>query len=78
MELVTQEDLLDQCFKDLLEINDELNSNDELVKFITSADNTAAEKKAKLQEIFGNGETILRKRGYWILKAVRTDTDIDK
>ncbi|MBQ1467043.1 MAG: class I SAM-dependent methyltransferase [Solobacterium sp.] len=33
---------------------------------------------AKLQEIFGNGETILRKRGYWILKAVRTDTDINK
>ncbi len=32
----------------------------------------------KLQEIFGNGETILRKRGYWILKAVRTNTDIDK
>ena len=54
MELVTQEDLIDVCYKDLKEINDEINSDEELLKFITSADKSIDEKKARLQEIFEN------------------------
>lgn len=54
MELVTQEDLIDVCFKDLMEINDELNANEELAKYIVSADHSSADKKKKLQEVFNN------------------------
>ena len=52
MELVTQEDLIDVCFQDLNEINDEINSNEELARYITSDAYSSEEKKQKLQEIF--------------------------
>ena len=52
MELVTQEDLIDVSFNELNAINDAINSDEELARFINSADRSSQEKKEKLQEIF--------------------------
>jgi len=38
MELVSQEDLIDVCYKDLKDINNALNRDEELLKYITSAE----------------------------------------
>ncbi len=52
MELVTQEDLIDVSFNELSQINDAINADAELARFITSADRSSQEKKEKLQEVF--------------------------
>ncbi len=62
MELMSQEDLVDICYEDLKDINDALNSDPELLQFITSADHSSAEKKERLQEVFNHElyESVLR------------------
>ena len=62
MELMSQEDLVDICYEDLKDINDRLNSDPELLQFITSADHSVIEKKEKLQEVFNHElyESVLR------------------
>ncbi|MBR5340811.1 MAG: F0F1 ATP synthase subunit alpha [Erysipelotrichaceae bacterium] len=61
MELVSQEDLIDTCYRDLKDINNALNRDEELLKYITSAEYTSSQKKKKLQEVFANelDETVL-------------------
>ncbi len=54
MELFAQEGMLDICYLDINMINDELNSNVELVRVFTSADISNTEKKRRLQETFHN------------------------
>ena len=49
MELATQENMIDDCFRDLLDINAELNANEELTRCITSDAYSNEEKKRKLQ-----------------------------
>ncbi len=62
MELMSQEDLVDICYEDLKDINDRLNSDPELLAFLTSADHSSAEKKERLQEAFDHElyESVLR------------------
>ncbi len=62
MELATQENMIDDCFRDLLDINGELNDNEELVRYITSDAYTNEEKKRRLQEVFNYSlsESVLR------------------
>ncbi|MBQ2583350.1 MAG: F0F1 ATP synthase subunit alpha, partial [Erysipelotrichaceae bacterium] len=54
MELANQEGSVDDCYRELKSINDELNRNEELAKYITSSEYSSAEKKRKLQEVFHN------------------------
>ncbi len=54
MELANQEGSVDDCYRELKSINDELNRNEELTKYITSSEYSSAEKKRKLQEVFHN------------------------
>ena len=54
MELANQEGSVDDCYRELKSINDELNRNEELTKYITSSEHSSAEKKRKLQEVFHN------------------------
>ena len=54
MELANQEGSVDDCYRELKSINDELNRNEELAKYITSSEHSSAEKKRKLQEVFHN------------------------
>ena len=54
MELANQEGQVELLFSEIKRINDELNKNEELVRYIDSADYTANEKKQKLQEVFNN------------------------
>ena len=49
MELANQEGQVELLFSEIKRINDELNKNEELVRFIDSADHTVNEKKLKLQ-----------------------------
>ena len=62
MELATQENMIDDCFRDLLDINEELNDSEELVRYITSDAYTSEEKKRRLQELFNYSlsESVLR------------------
>ncbi|MBR5754985.1 MAG: ATP synthase F1 subunit delta, partial [Erysipelotrichaceae bacterium] len=54
MELANQEGQVELLFSEIKRINDELNRNDELLRYIDSVDHSYAEKKAKLQEVFDN------------------------
>ena len=54
MELASQEDTVDLFYRDLKRINNELNRDEELAKFIESDDFSSEEKKRKLQEVFNN------------------------
>ena len=54
MELANQEGQVELLFSEIKRINDELNKNDELLRYIDSPDHTVNEKKAKLQEVFEN------------------------
>ena len=54
MELASQEDTVDLFYRDLKRINNELNRDEDLAKFIESDDFSSEEKKRKLQEVFNN------------------------
>ena len=54
IELANQEGEIDACFLEYKRINDELNKNEELAKYIVSSDYSSADKKKKLQEVFNN------------------------
>ena len=54
MELANQEGSVDDCYREIKSINDELNRNEELAKYITSSEYSSADKKRKLQEVFHN------------------------
>ena len=62
LELMSQEDLVDICYEDLRSINDALNADPELLKYITSADHSSQKKKERLQEVFNHElyESVLR------------------
>ena len=52
MELANQEGSVDDCYREIKSINEELNRNEELAKYITSSEYSSAQKKRKLQEVF--------------------------
>lgn len=52
MELANQEGQVELVFSEISRINDELNKNDELSRYIESADYSSEEKKARLQDVF--------------------------
>ena len=52
MELANQEGLVELLFSEIKRINDELNRNAELSRYIDSSDYSAEEKKARLQDVF--------------------------
>lgn len=54
MELANQEGSVDDCYREIKSINEELNRNEELAKYITSSEYSSAQKKRKLQEVFHN------------------------
>ena len=54
MELVTQEELVDECYRDLRKINDALNYDEVLHRYIESEYVSNADKKERLQEYFDN------------------------
>ncbi|MBP5280516.1 MAG: ATP synthase F1 subunit delta, partial [Erysipelotrichaceae bacterium] len=54
MELANQENMVEDCYSEIKAINDELNNNIELARYLTSADHSSEEKKIKLQEVFNN------------------------
>lgn len=54
MELANQEGSVDECYREIKNINNELNRNEELAKYIVSEDYSSTEKKKKLQEVFNN------------------------
>ncbi|MBQ6125669.1 MAG: ATP synthase F1 subunit delta, partial [Erysipelotrichaceae bacterium] len=54
MELANQEGQVELLFSEIKRINDELNRNAELSRYIDSSDYSSEEKKAKLQEVFHN------------------------
>ena len=51
MELANQENMVEDCYSEIKAINDELNNNIELARYLTSADHSSEEKKIKLQEV---------------------------
>ncbi len=67
MELATQENMIDDCFRDLLDINGELNVNDELLRYITSDAYTNEEKKRRLQEVFNYSLSEPVLRGFFLV-----------
>ena len=54
MELANQEGSVDECYREIKNINNELNRNEELAKYIVSAEHSSTDKKRKLQEVFNN------------------------
>ena len=54
MELANQENMVEDCYSEIKAINDELNNNPELARYMVSADYSSADKKKKLQEVFNN------------------------
>ena len=54
IELANQEGEIDSCFDELKRINDEINRNEELAKYIVSSEYSSNDKKKKLQEVFDN------------------------
>ena len=54
MELANQEGSVDECYREIKNINNELNRNEELAKYIVSAEYSSTDKKRKLQEVFNN------------------------
>ena len=54
MELANQENIVESCYSEIKAINDELNNNPELARYMVSADYSSEEKKKKLQEVFNN------------------------
>ena len=52
MELVTQEELVDDCFRDLRAINDALDADEQLADYIASETHSSSDKKKRLQETF--------------------------
>jgi len=54
MELAKQEGSVDHCYREIKSINDEINRNDELAKYLVSDDYSSSQKKEKLQEVFKN------------------------
>ncbi|MBQ1567013.1 MAG: F0F1 ATP synthase subunit alpha [Erysipelotrichaceae bacterium] len=54
MELANQENMVESCYSEIKAINDELNNNPELARYIVSSDYSSEDKKRKLQEVFNN------------------------
>ena len=54
MDLANQEGSVDEIYSEIKAINDELNRNEDLAKYIVSSEYSSAEKKKKLQEAFNN------------------------
>lgn len=54
MELANQENMVESCYGEIKAINDELNNNPELARYIVSSDYSSEDKKRKLQEVFNN------------------------
>ena len=54
MELANQENMVESCYSEIKAINDELNNNPELARYMVSADYSSDDKKRKLQEVFNN------------------------
>ena len=54
MELANQENMVESCYSEIKAINDEVNSNPELARYLVSADYSSDDKKRKLQEVFNN------------------------
>ena len=54
MELANQENMVESCYSEIKAINDEINSNPELARYLVSADYSSDDKKRKLQEVFNN------------------------
>ncbi len=54
MELANQENIVESCYSEIKAINDELNNNPELSRYLVSADHSSEDKKRKLQEVFNN------------------------
>ena len=54
MELANQENMVESCYSEIKAINDELNNNPELARYMVSADHSSEDKKRKLQEVFNN------------------------
>ena len=54
MELANQEGYVDQCYREIKSINDEINRNDDLAKYLVSDEYSSSQKKNKLQEVFNN------------------------
>ena len=54
MELANQEGFVDQCYRELKAINEKLNTNEDLERYLLSTDYNSTEKKEKLQEVFNN------------------------
>ena len=54
MELANQEGSVDECYREIKNINNELNRNEELAKYIVSTEHSSTDKKRKLQEVFNN------------------------
>ncbi|MBR5755218.1 MAG: ATP synthase F1 subunit delta, partial [Erysipelotrichaceae bacterium] len=52
MELANQEGQVELIYPEIKRINDELNKNDELLRYIDSAEYKSSEKKLRLQEAF--------------------------
>lgn len=54
MDLANQENVVEDFYIELKAINDELNCNPELARYIASSDYSSEDKKIKLQEVFNN------------------------
>lgn len=54
MELAKQEGSVDLCYREIKSINDEINRNDDLAKYLVSDDYSSSQKKEKLQEVLNN------------------------
>ena len=48
MELANQENMVEDCYSEIKAINDDLNNNIELARYLTTADHSSEEKKIKL------------------------------